>query len=120
MKETIKNFTSKVNLETELKNVNRLEKSFNKKYLTEFVHEGKLYFAMLKDYFTKEYQEISITSIGIIIFTLFYILFPINLIPNFLPIVGILDDVFLLGLCLKVCKDDIERYTKWKISQCNI
>ncbi len=42
--------------------------------------------------------------------TLAYVILPLDVIPDFLPIVGWLDDIFILGLANDSLRDDIEAY----------
>ncbi len=90
---------------------------FKNKYLSDFIDDVKLFFAMLKDYFTKKYPELPVRSVVMMVLTLLYVLSPVDLIPDFIPVIGMLDDAFMFGLCLKACVDDVEDYKKWKAMQ---
>lgn len=61
----------------------------------------------------KEYKQIPYKSIGVIVLTLVYVFTPIDIIPDFIPGVGLLDDATMVGLCLKIIKEDIEAYKLW-------
>ena len=76
-----------------------------------------LFFEMLKDFFTGRYKKVPIATIASIICTLLYILSPIDLIPDFIPIAGLLDDASILATCVAFCKRDIDEYKKWKNSR---
>ena len=39
-----------------------------------------------------------------------YVVLPIDVIPDFIPGVGFLDDVFVIGMVMKSISDEIERY----------
>ena len=39
-----------------------------------------------------------------------YVVLPIDVIPDFIPGVGFLDDVFVIGVVMKSVSDEIERY----------
>ena len=73
-----------------------------------------LFLGMLKDFFSKKYIEVPVGSIAAIICTLLYILSPVDLIPDFIPVIGLLDDIFILGLCISFVKKDIDKYKEWK------
>lgn len=66
-------------------------------------------------YIKKEYSDIPVGTIVSIVAALIYLLSPIDLIPDFIPIIGYADDaaVVLLVLGLGVDKD-LKKYRKWK------
>jgi uncharacterized membrane protein YkvA (DUF1232 family) len=78
--------------------------------LQKFVSDVTLLLAMVKDYYTGAYRDIPFKSVAAIAFTLLYILNPLDLIPDFLPGIGQLDDAAVLALCLKMIRDDLEKY----------
>ena len=120
-KDTFEGFTSEgyseEKLHKVLDNEAKIEDIFKNKYLSDFIDDVKLFFAMLKDYFTKKYPELPVRSVVMMVLTLLYVLSPVDLIPDFIPVIGYLDDAFMFGLCLKACADDVEDYKKWKAMQ---
>lgn len=52
---------------------------------------------MLGDVFTSKYKKVPIGTIAAIVGTLLYVLSPIDFIPDFMPVVGYLDDVAMLA-----------------------
>ena len=69
---------------------------------------------MLKDFFTRTYTEVPVGTIMAIVGSLLYVLWPFDLIPDFIPVAGYLDDAAVLGACLKAVKTDLERYKAFK------
>lgn len=86
----------------------------NDKNLKGFIEDVKLFFCMLKDYFTKQYTEVPVGTIMAITGSLLYVLSPIDVIPDFLPVVGMLDDAAVVTLCMNFVKVDLEKYKKFK------
>ena len=82
--------------------------------LAKFLDDVVMYFQMLGDFFNGTYKDIPIGTIAAIIGTLLYVLSPIDLIPDFLPVVGYLDDAAMLALCLNFTKIDVDRYRAFK------
>jgi len=82
--------------------------------LAKFAQNIKLLFSVVKDYAQGNYKEIPWTSIAAIIGALLYIFSPIDLIPDFIPVVGLMDDAAVLGLCLSSIGNDLKKYEKWK------
>lgn len=90
------------------KNKGKLEKVWD--YL-------QLFFSISRDYINGSYREIPKGSIIAIIGSLIYFLSPVDLIPDFIPVVGFLDDVAVLGLVFNQVKSDLDDYEKWKNNQ---
>jgi uncharacterized membrane protein YkvA (DUF1232 family) len=77
----------------------------------------KLLFSVIKDYRKGVYKEIPWTSIAAIVGTLIYVLSPIDLVPDFIPIMGLVDDAGVVALCLNALHGDLQKYKKWKKNQ---
>lgn len=45
-----------------------------------------------------------------------YVVFPIDMIPDFIPGVGFIDDIFVVGMVMKSVSDEIERYKSHRLS----
>ena len=82
--------------------------------LEKFANYIKLFFLILKDYANGTYKEIPWTTIAAIIGTLVYIFSPIDLIPDFIPIFGLMDDAAVLTVCLAGIGMDLKKYEAWK------
>lgn len=79
-----------------------------------------LLFAVSKDYVSGNYTEIPKGSIVAIVGGLIYFLSPIDVVPDFIPVLGFIDDVFVLNLVYKQVVKDLEKYKVWKDQQDNI
>ena len=86
----------------------------NDKNLKNFIEDVKIFFSMLKDFFTKKYTEVPVGTIMAIAGSLLYVLSPIDIIPDFIPVVGYLDDAGIVALCMNFVKTDLEKYKKFK------
>jgi len=82
--------------------------------LAKFAQNIQLLFSVVKDYAQGNYKEIPWTSIAAIIGSLLYIFSPIDLIPDFIPVAGLLDDAAVLGLCLNSIGKDLKKYEIWR------
>ncbi|SHK68590.1 Uncharacterized membrane protein YkvA, DUF1232 family [Desulfatibacillum alkenivorans DSM 16219] len=74
-------------------------------------------FGIVIDWITGDYREVPLGSIILIMAALLYFLSPIDVIPDFIPVVGYIDDVFVLGLAIAQVHSDLEKYQEWKEGQ---
>ena len=97
----------------------KLSSEFNKEETEDFAkkhtkeawyHNFKLLFDMITD---KEYAVDKKTYL-MIAGALAYVVFPIDIIPDFILGVGFLDDAFVLGFVVKQLTGEIEKYKKFK------
>ena len=86
-----------------------LDKILKSTDLKKYYDDVKLFFAMIKDYFDGR-CDLPLRSVVAIGVALLYVLSPIDLIPDFIPVIGLVDDAVVLTLCLKLIEDDIEEY----------
>ena len=93
-------------------NQEKIEKIASNDTLHKYLADIKLYFQMLGDVFTGKYKKVPVGTIAAIVGTLLYVLSPIDLIPDFIPVVGYLDDAAMLAVCLNFTRFDVEEYKK--------
>lgn len=72
--------------------------------------------SLIKHYVEGKYTTVPYGTILAIMSALIYVLSPVDIIPDFIPFVGHLDDVAVMGLCLSMVKTDIEAYYEWRHS----
>ena len=83
--------------------------------LGRFINDAKLLLSVVKDYWSGKYRKIPWWAISAIVFTLLYVLSPVDLIPDFIPVVGLLDDAAVMGLCLYLLEQELQHYKEWKM-----
>jgi uncharacterized membrane protein YkvA (DUF1232 family) len=74
----------------------------------------ELLISLIQDYDNGNYQEIPWKSLSGILTALLYVVSPIDLIPDFIPLIGTLDDAVVVAVCLKLVKNDLDAYALWK------
>jgi uncharacterized membrane protein YkvA (DUF1232 family) len=72
---------------------------------------------LLRAYYRRDYRDLPRKSLVTIIATIIYFVSPIDLIPDWIPLAGYLDDAFLVGLVLKSVKDDLDVFMQWEAQQ---
>lgn len=99
-----------------LENYNELNEKFEKNgKIKKFLSDFKLLFSMVRDYASGKYSEVPWYIIAAIGSSLLYVLSPIDLIPDFIPVIGYVDDAAIMAICLKFVHLEVEKYKKWKI-----
>ncbi|MEY8463528.1 YkvA family protein [Streptococcus merionis] len=72
---------------------------------------------MLRSYWKKDYTKVPFKTMVAIVSALLYFLSPLDVVPDWIPILGQLDDALVIGTCWKLVNDDIDAYRKWKAKQ---
>lgn len=71
-------------------------------------------FDLVADYWKGRYTGISRGAIAVVVFTLGYVVSPLDAVPDFIPLAGLLDDATLVGLCLTAIDSELEKYIRWR------
>jgi uncharacterized membrane protein YkvA (DUF1232 family) len=74
----------------------------------------KLLIQLIRDFWTGRYRNISPLSGIVFILAVAYLLIPTDLIGDFIPGLGQLDDAAFLLACLFFLEKDLYRYRAWK------
>jgi uncharacterized membrane protein YkvA (DUF1232 family) len=74
-------------------------------------------FLMIKDYRKGIYTKIPWFSIAAITTALLYVFMPFDLIPDFIPGLGLVDDLTVLSFVSGWVETDLNNYLDWKLKQ---
>lgn len=85
--------------------------------LGETWRDAQTLFCMLKDYKAKKYTAVPWKMIAAIVFAITYFLWPFDIIPDVLPLVGWSDDIGIFGIVLYSFKAEITAYRRWLARQ---
>lgn len=83
--------------------------------LKKFATIGKVMFSMLRDTATGRYPYIPWLTVATIVLMLLYVLNPLDLIPDFIPFIGYVDDLVVLTVGLGWIETDLHNYLDWRI-----
>lgn len=70
--------------------------------------------SLIKSYVKKEYTDVPIGTIIAVISALTYVISPIDLVPDSIPVLGYFDDAAVVAACWKLVESDVEEYTQWR------
>lgn len=73
-----------------------------------------LMIAMVKAWVKKEYTEVSPKVIACLVGAFIYMIRKKDLIPDSIPIIGIADDLAVLGLALKLSEPELKAFSEWR------
>ncbi|MCM3663158.1 YkvA family protein [Mesobacillus subterraneus] len=82
--------------------------------LSEIWDNLQLLFDLVGAWRRGEYRKIPTGSIVTIIAAIIYFVSPIDLVPDFLMGLGIIDDAAVIGFVLKQLTTDLEKFKSWK------
>lgn len=70
---------------------------------------------LVDSYIKKEYRDIPVGTIISIVGALIYVVSPIDLIPDVVPVIGFMDDAVVITLVLGLgVSKDLKKYRKWR------
>ena len=95
---------------------NEIKKLFKRvNVLAKYFNDLCEIFELLRDRVKDIYKETPWTTIAALVGALIYVLSPIDLILDFIPGIGFLDDAIVIGLAIKLAQSDLEKYRTWKV-----
>jgi uncharacterized membrane protein YkvA (DUF1232 family) len=78
------------------------------------LEDAKLLLSLVRDYWNKEYTAVPYWVIAAAAFALLYVLTPVDLIPDAIPVVGLLDDAAVVSACLAMVRQELAKYAEWR------
>jgi len=94
-----------------------LEKVLSNETFSREIHKVRILIRMLSDYRKGEYEGLPWNTVAAIGVALLYILIPVDLIPDAIPVIGFTDDIAMLLFVWKMVMKDVKDYVRWKCSQ---
>ena len=71
--------------------------------------------SMVRSYLRGNYTKIPKRTILAIVSALIYFLSPIDVVPDWIPLLGQIDDAIVIATCWNLVNKDVEDYRQWKI-----
>lgn len=86
-------------------------------FLSQYWEDIKTSFALIRDWFNGSYDKVPARMIVSLAGALIYLVSPLDLIPDWVPMAGLVDDAAMLAFVFQLSKVDLNAYRKWKRSQ---
>jgi uncharacterized membrane protein YkvA (DUF1232 family) len=94
------------------------QKASEKKDLGSIAHEAwetlQTLLRLIRASVSGEYTELSTSTVVGAVAVTIYFLSPIDLIPDFIPVLGLLDDVALVAWFSTTIKEEMDRFVEWE------
>lgn len=93
----------------------RLEPMRTVPFLGEYVVDIQDTISMLSDYYHGRYKKLPFAVLAGALGIIAYLVSPIDLIPDGIPVLGFIDDAFIINIVMNICLDtELNRYRKWR------
>lgn len=107
---------------TDIQTVAERSEEINKRFsargpLRRFIEDGKVLTALVRDWRNGRYRQVLYGTIAAVVFGLIYVINPFDLVPDVLPILGVVDDATVIGALLLLVERDLNKYRSWKENQ---
>jgi len=77
-------------------------------------NQVRLLLDLVDDYWSGEYREVPWHSLAVAVVAVLYFVSPSDIIPDYLPAIGHVDDILLIGLAIRLLKKDLIAYARFK------
>ena len=76
----------------------------------------RIFIRIINAYTSKEYTYVPWKTICLLVAGLIYFIYPVDLIPDFIPVTGLIDDIALIAWIYDSIKEDIDNFLEWEKS----
>ena len=105
-------------LETVVEEADAIEERFRSHGpLRRLLADGKLLLGLVRDVRSGRYEKVPVWTLSAAAFALLYVLNPFDVIPDAIPLLGVLDDAAVVSACLKLLEQDLHDYRLWRRAQ---
>ena len=60
------------------------------------------------------HRKVAFMTQFLLVLGILYVLFPIDIIPDFIPILGFADDIFVVRLLVRQINEEIQSFKNWR------
>lgn len=95
-----------------LEKLNKMDK--NKLTVGDFFRRVKVFIRMIKAYVRGEYRAIPWKMVVMLVAGLVYFVMPLDILPDFIPVTGFLDDITVIIWIFNNFKKEIDAFETWE------
>ena len=95
----------------------KAERMAKKSFLSQYWQDIKMSFALLKDWYMGNYTKIPFRMVASIAGAMLYLVSPLDVVPDWVPFGGLLDDVLVLAAIFALSRRDLDEYMDWTESK---
>jgi uncharacterized membrane protein YkvA (DUF1232 family) len=71
---------------------------------------------LVRAHYRGDYREVPVTTLVVIIAAIIYVVNPFDVIPDWVPGLGLLDDAFVLALAIRRTRETLDEFMIWEIA----
>ena len=95
----------------------KAERMAKKAFLSQYWQDIKTSFALLKDWYMGNYTKIPFRMVASIAGAMLYLVSPLDVVPDWVPFGGLLDDALVLAAIFALSRSDLDAYAAWAARQ---
>lgn len=69
---------------------------------------------LIRAYYRGEYRDVAMSTLLVIIAAVVYVVNPLDLIPDWVPGLGLLDDAFIVAFAVRQTKQSLDDFMSWE------
>ena len=83
-------------------------------FLAQYWEDIKTSFSLIRDWFNGSYDKVPARMVVSLVGALIYFVSPLDIIPDWVPMAGLVDDAAILAFVFKLSEADLNVYRRWK------
>lgn len=82
--------------------------------IKKFVEDLKLLIRLVRAWSKGSYKDVPVTTIILAVAAIIYFVSPVDAIPDWIPVIGYLDDAAVVAFVIASIQDDLVKFREWE------